>query len=72
MKFNHNRHVVERFEYDIKGFDKMIGMQGDQVLDHSTEAFLPNTEAQLLKIDDIDVEIGKARVFVLLLKSELA
>ena len=63
-KFNHTKHDIEEFSYDLKDLGKMIVVSDKQVLDHFKEAFPINIEAQLPEIDDIDIEIGKARVLV--------
>ena len=46
-------------------------MSDKQVLEHIKEAFPTKIEAQILEKEDIDVAIGKARILVLFLKSEL-
>ena len=46
-------------------------MSDEQVLEHFKEEFSPKVKAQLLETDDIDTAMGKARVLVLLFKSEL-
>ena len=71
MTFYHNKHNVEQFAYDLKVPGKIKKMLGEQVLEHFKESFAPKIESYLLKINDIDTAIGKARVLVLLFKSEL-
>ena len=49
----------------------MIGMSDKQVLEHFKETLLPNKEAQLFEIHDINIAIGKARVLIILFNLEL-
>ena len=39
MKFDHTKHDVEEFAYDIKALVKMIGISDEQVQDHFKEVF---------------------------------
>ena len=69
MKFDHTKHDIEQFAYDLKVLGKMIEMSDEQVYEYFKETFPAQIEAQLLEIEDIDVASGKARVLVLLFKS---
>ena len=66
MKFDHNKWDKEHFTYDLKVLGKMIGMSGDQVLEHFKAYFPAKIEAQLIKNNDIYTAIGKSRVLALL------
>ena len=49
----------------------MIGMSDKQVYEHFKETFSSKIEVQLLEVDDIGTEIGKARFLIFLLNSGL-
>ena len=59
MTFDSTKHDIEQFTYDLKILVKM-SMVDDQILQHFKKAFI-----------DIDKAISKARVLILLFKSEL-
>ena len=60
MKFNHKKHDIEQFAYDLKGLGIMIGMSDEQVIEHIKGAFPPTILAQLLDmLDDTNVALGK-------------
>ena len=64
MKFDHSKHDVEKFAYDLRVLGKMIGITDKQVLKHSREAFPPKFESQLLEEDYTDVAMGNMRLHV--------
>ena len=39
MEFDHNKHDVEQFAFDLKVLGKMICMSDEQVLGHINESF---------------------------------
>ena len=47
IKFNHTKHDMEQFTYNLKVLGKMIGLSNKQVLEHFKEALPPKIEAQL-------------------------
>ena len=71
MIFDHNKHDVEQFTYELGVLGKIMGLSDERVLENFKEAFPSKIEAHILKKDDIDTAIGKARGLVLLFKSEL-
>ena len=46
----------------------MVGTSDNQVLEHFKQVFPPKIEVQWLEIEDIDVAIGKLRVFIFFFK----
>ena len=70
MKFDHNKHDVEQFAYDLKVLGKMLGMSDEQLLENFKEAFPFKIEVVLLEINNVDTAIGKAKVLILLFKHE--
>ena len=50
MKYNHTKHVIQQFVYDLKVPGKMIGLSDEPVIDHFKEAFPHKIESQLLQI----------------------
>ena len=65
MKFDHTKHEVEHFSYDLKVLGTMIGTSDGMILDHFKESVLQQRESQLLEIDDTDATIVIARILVL-------
>ena len=49
-----------------------MGMLGEQILGHFKKFFLPKIELKLLEIEDIDTNIVKAMIQVLLFNPELS
>ena len=41
MKFDHTKHDVEQFVYDLKVLGKMICVSDDQIYEHFKKSFLP-------------------------------
>ena len=70
MKFDHTKHDIKLFLNYLNVLDELIGMSDEQILGHFKDMFPANIEWQLLEIEDKDVAIDKAKVLVLLFKSE--
>ena len=50
MKFDHIKHDIEQFAYDVKEGGKMITISDDPILEHFKEPFLLKIESYFIKI----------------------
>ena len=67
---NHTKHDIKLFVYELKVLGKMTEISDDQVLESLKGAFPAKIGVQLFGREDGDIAISKARMFVLLFKSE--
>ena len=47
--FDHDKHEIEQFTYNVHALGKMKGMSDEQVLEHFKEAFPPKLRPNFLK-----------------------
>ena len=68
LAFNADTHTVPEFAHELDLLAALIGATNTQIIDKFKEAFPPETESQLLDIDDLERLIIKAHQLVQLFK----